>query len=280
MSSTKHILITGVSPGGIGYHCAMQLLQQGHKVVGTLRNHEQADLLAQQGLDTVFMEMLDYQSIEAGYAAALELLDGRVDVLIQNAGFGQAGFVEDLPVAALEEQFKVNLFALHHLNSLVIPLMRQQGQGRILVHSSVLGFVGMACRGAYVASKFALEGLVQAMRVEMHNSGIDLCLLNTGPVSSRFRTHALRALLKYVDTQNSVNHQRYSQAVLPRLNAPEETAKGNYSPEYVFKAVEHAINAPRPKTNYYITPPTKALYWLHKILPRRQLDGILRLVDR
>lgn len=276
----KHILITGVSPGGIGYHCALRLRQQGHRVVGTVRRPEDAQSLAQHGIDTVYMEMLDYQSIDRGYAEALELLQGRVDVLLQNAGFGQAGFVEDLPVAAFEEQFKVNLFALHHLNTRVIPLMRKQGEGRILIHSSVLGFVGMACRGAYVASKFALEGMVQSMRVEMQGSGIELSLLNTGPVSSRFRANALKALLKHVDTADSVNLTRYRDVVLPRLRMPDEDSKGNYPPEYVFRAVEHAINARRPRTNYYITPPTKALYWLKILLPRRWLDQVLRFVDR
>lgn len=276
----KHILITGVSPGGIGYHCALRLQQQGHRVVGTVRRPEDAQSLARQGIDTVHMDMLDYKSIDAGYAEALALLQGRIDVLMQNAGFGQAGFVEDLPVAAFEEQFRVNLFALHHLNTLVIPQMRRQGSGRILVHSSVLGFVGMACRGAYVASKFALEGMVQAMRVEMQGSGIELSLLNTGPVSSRFRANALKALLKHVDIANSVNQTRYTEVVLPRLNTPDEESKGNYSPEVVFNAVEHAINARRPRSNYYITPPTKALYWLKKLLPRRQLDNLLRVVDR
>ena len=276
----KRILLTGASQGGIGFHCAVQLHRQGHRVVGTVRTQSDADALEAEGVGSVYMEMLDYQSIEKGLADALRLLDGRIDVLVQNAGYGQAGFVEDLPVAAVEEQFRVNLFALHHLNTLVIPLMRKQGEGRILVHSSVLGFVGMACRGAYVASKFALEGMVQAMRVEMQGSGIELSLLNTGPVTSRFRTNAFNALLKYVDTDGSVNAKRYAEIVIPRLSRPEADTEGNYSPEYVFRAVSHAVNAKRPKPNYYITPPTKALYWLKKFLPTRVLDQLLRVVDR
>jgi len=276
----KHILITGASPGGIGYFCALQLKKLGHRVVGTVRKQADADALSAKGIDSVFMEMSDYTSIESGFMAACERLDHRIDVLIQNAGFGQAGFVEDLPVEALEEQFKVNVFGLHHLNRLVIPMMRTQGHGRIIIHSSVLGFVGMACRGAYVASKYALEGMVQSMRVEMKGSGIAFSLLNTGPVESKFRANALSALLKYVDVQHSVNKQRYEGIVLPRLNKPDSESRGNYPARYVFKAINHAINANNPKTNYNITPPTYALYWLEKILPKRYLDRLLRVVDR
>lgn len=276
----KHILITGASPGGIGYYCALRLKEQGHNVVGTVRKTEDAEALALKGIPTVFMEMSDYRSIQSGFDAALELLDNRIDVLFQNAGFGQAGFVEDLPAEAFEEQFKVNVFGLHHLNTLVIPLMRRQGEGRIVIHSSVLGFVGMACRGAYVASKFALEGMIQSMRVEMKGSGIEFSLLNTGPVESRFRANALKALLKYVDVERSVNIDRYKRIVLPRLNKPDHQSTGNYPQEYVFKALKHAVDAKKPKENYCITPPTKALYWLEKILTKRQLDRLLRVVDR
>jgi short-subunit dehydrogenase len=276
----KHILITGASPGGIGYFCALQLKHLGHRVVGTVRRQVDADALSAVGVDSVFMEMSDYNSVEKGFSEACEKLDHRVDVLFQNAGFGQAGFVEDLPVEAMEEQFKVNVFGLHHLNRLVIPMMRAQGEGRVIIHSSVLGFVGMACRGAYVASKYALEGMVQSMRVEMKDSGIAFSLLNTGPVESKFRANALSALLKYVDINQSVNKKRYEEIVLPRLNKPESESKGNYSADYVFKAVNHAINSRTPKANYNITPPTSALYWLEKILPKHQLDRLLRVVDR
>jgi short-subunit dehydrogenase len=159
-------------------------------------------------------------------------------------------------------------------------MMRAQGEGRVIIHSSVLGFVGMACRGAYVASKYALEGMVQSMRVEMKDSGIAFSLLNTGPVESKFRANALSALLKYVDINQSVNKKRYEEIVLPRLNKPESESKGNYPVDYVFKAVNHAINSRTPKANYNITPPTSALYWLEKILPKHQLDRLLRVVDR
>ncbi|CAI8200626.1 MAG: 2-(R)-hydroxypropyl-CoM dehydrogenase [Marinobacterium sp. xm-d-530] len=276
----KHILITGASPGGIGFHCALRLKEQGYRVVGTVRSREDAEALASKGVPSIHMEMSDYASIDSGFNNAMTLLDNRIDVVFQNAGFGQAGFVEDLPVEAFEEQFKVNVFGLHHLNTLVIPFMHQQGEGRIVIHSSVLGFVGMACRGAYVASKYALEGMVLSMRVEMKDSGIEFCLLNTGPVESKFRANALKALLKHVDVEHSVNKDRYNEIVLPRLNKPDYESAGNYPQEYVFNALEHAINARKPKANYYITPPTKALYWLEKLLPKRQLDRLLRVVDR
>ena len=276
----KHILITGASPDGIGYYCALRLKEQGHRVVGTVRTSEDSEALASKGVPSIHMEMSDYASINSGFNDAMALLDNRIDVVFQNAGFGQAGFVEDLPVEAFEEQFKVNVFGLHHLNTLVIPLMRQQGEGRIVIHSSVLGFVGMACRGAYVASKYALEGMVQSMRVEMKDSGIEFCLLNTGPVESRFRANALKALLKHVNVERSVNKDIYNETVLPRLNKPDHESTGNYPQEYVFKALDHAINARKPKANYYITPPTKALYWLEKLLPKHQFDRLLRVVDR
>lgn len=276
----KHILITGASPGGIGYYCALRLKEQGYRVIGTVRSADAAQDLASRGIDSVTMEMSDYHSIEQGLNAALKMLDNRIDVLFQNAGFGQAGFVEDLPVEAFEEQFKVNVFGLHHLNRLAIPVMRQQVEGRIVIHSSVLGFVGMACRGAYVASKYALEGMVQSMRVEMKGSGIKFSLLNTGPVESRFRANALKALMKHVDVEHSVNRTLYHDVVLPRLKKPDYESNGNYSQEYVYKALKHAITSRKPRENYYITPPTKALYWLEKFMTKRQLDRLLRVVDR
>jgi len=276
MEMTKNILITGVSPGGIGYFCALGLKAQGHLVVGTVRSDEDEQALSEQGIATVRMEMLDYSSIDRGFAQALGLLNGRIDILFQNAGFGQAGFVEDLPVAAFEEQFKVNVFALHHLNTLLIPVMRAQGQGRIIIHSSVLGFVAMACRGAYVATKFALEGMVQAMRIEMQGSGVEVAMLNTGPVVSNFRRNASKALFKHVDLTQGPNTDRYQSLVLPRLEALEDDSHANYGPETVFKALSHAVNSPRLRTHYYITPPTKLLFWLKKILPTRTLDALLR----
>ena len=140
--------------------------------------------------------------------------------------------------------------------------------------------LGEVYGGAYVASKYALEGMVLSMRVEMKDSGIEFCLLNTGPVESKFRANALKALLKHVNVERTVNKDRYNEIVLPRLNKPDYDSTGNYPQEYVFKALENAINARKPKANYYITPPTKALYWLEKLLPKYQLDRLLRIVDR
>ena len=154
----KSILITGCS-SGIGYHCAKELQKSGYKVIATCRKNEDVERLSEQGLTCIKLDLADQTSIDQGFKKALDMCDGQLDVLFNNGAYGQPGAVEDLETDTLRAQFEVNFFAWHHLTNLAIKHMRKTGHGRIIHNSSVLGFVALPYRGAYNASKFALEGL-------------------------------------------------------------------------------------------------------------------------
>ncbi len=162
---TKTVLITG-SSSGIGYYCAKALVERGYKVVASCRKLEDVARLQQEGIHSVQLDLASEASIESGYRQALDIL-GHIDVLFNNGAYGQPGAVEDLPTHALRTQFETNLFGWHHLTCLAIKHMRERGQGRIIQNSSVLGLVTLPYRGAYNASKFALEGLTDTLRQEL-----------------------------------------------------------------------------------------------------------------
>jgi NAD(P)-dependent dehydrogenase (short-subunit alcohol dehydrogenase family) len=205
---TRSILITGCS-SGIGHACALGLAERGWQVIASARKPSDVERLAQQGLSAVQLDLDDPDSIAAGLAEALALTGGRLDALFNNGAYGQPGAVEDLTRAVLSAQFETNLFGWHDLTRRVIPIMRGQGHGRIVQNSSVLGLVAMPFRGAYVASKFALEGLTDTMRQELVGSGIQVSLIEPGPILSRFRDNAFVAYQDGIDRDASVFKDTY-----------------------------------------------------------------------
>ena len=268
----RSVLISGCS-SGIGHHCAHALAQRGWRVFAGARRAEDVERLAGEGLEAVRLDVADSGSIQGAVGEVTEATGGRLDALFNNAGYGQPGAVEDVPREALRAQFETNLFGAHELTCRVLPAMRRRGQGRIVNHSSVLGLVALPFRGAYNASKFALEGLTDTLRQELRGSGIQVSLIDTGPVTSRFRENALAMFRRHVDMEASAHREVY-QAVLSRLQSTGD-APFTLGPEAVARALVHALESPRPRPRYYVTAPSRAFALLRRLLPTRMLDALL-----
>ncbi|OBU85539.1 SDR family oxidoreductase [Chromobacterium subtsugae] len=268
------ILITGCS-SGIGYHSAKVLSQRGWRVFASCRRPEDAMRLREEGLECLQLDVDDPASIQAALAEVLERSGGRLDALFNNAGFGQPGAVEDISRQAMREQFETNLFGPWELTNAVLKVMRAQGYGRIVFNSSILGFAAMRWRGAYNASKFAMEGLCDTLRHELHGTDIHVSLVEPGPIESRFRPNALARFLKNVDIDASVHRDNY-QKQLERLKKEGHAAPFTLPATAVAEAVWRAISCRRPKARYPVTFPTK-LYWLlRRWLPQRWYDHACR----
>ncbi|RJG40265.1 SDR family oxidoreductase [Motilimonas pumila] len=270
------ILITGCS-SGIGQYCAKQLALAGHQVFATVRREQEHAALLACGIQPIHMDLADLSSIQQGFADMMRYSGGKIDILFNNAAYGQPGAVEDLPTAVLIEQFQVNVFAWHELSQLALKTMRQQNSGRIIQNSSVLGVVAMKYRGAYNASKFALEGLTDTMRLELGDTNIHISLIEPGPIVSRFREHALAAFRANINIEASPHKKAYQQT-LARLAATESNNKFTLGPEAVYQALLEAIHAKRPKARYRVTTPTKVFAMLKRLLPTSLLDKLLKQV--
>ena len=276
MNASKIILITGCS-SGIGYDTAMTLKNRGHQVIATARKPEDVVRLAQQGFSSLQLDLADSVSIQQAVRQMLELTNGRCDALFNNGAFGQVGAVEDLTREVLRYQFETNLFGTHELTNLLIPVMRQQGQGRIIYNSSILGLVAMRYRGAYNASKFALEGLADTLRLELHGTNIHISLIEPGPILSNFRQNSFALYQKNIDAAHSVHKETY-QAMEERLQKEGAAVMFTLLASAVTEKVIHALEATHPKIHYYVTFPTYLFAALKRILPAAWLDSLLRRV--
>jgi NAD(P)-dependent dehydrogenase (short-subunit alcohol dehydrogenase family) len=276
MNSPKTVLITGCSTG-IGYTTAVELKKRGHTVIASARKQEDVLRLQQQGFTAIRLDLADSGSIRQAVDSAIDLTGGKIDALFNNGAFGQPGAVEDLSRDVLRFQFETNLFGTHELTSLIIPLMRQQGHGRIIYNSSVLGLVAMTYRGAYNASKFALEGLADTLRHELYGTNIHISLIEPGPVRSDFRKNAFALYKKNIDPSQSFHKETYK-AMEARLQKEGDAAPFTLPAEAVAEKVIHALEARRPKIRYYVTFPTYLFAFLKRILPISWLDALLRKV--
>jgi NAD(P)-dependent dehydrogenase (short-subunit alcohol dehydrogenase family) len=270
----RSILITGCS-SGIGYACALGLQRRGYLVVASARRQTDVARLRDQGLDAVQLDLDDPASIATGLEQALALTGGSLYALFNNGAYGQPGAVEDLSRDCLRAQFETNLFGWHELTCRVIPMMRSQGEGRIVQNSSILGLVTMPYRGAYVASKFALEGLTDTLRLELAGTGIGVSLIEPGPILSSFRDNAVNKWREYIDTEHSPHKDAYL-AMERRLKKVGPAAPFTLPPEAVLKRLIHALESPRPKPRYYVTTPTYVLAGLRRVLGTRLLDHVLK----
>lgn len=271
---TGSILMTGCSTG-IGLYCAMELRRQGYRVLATARRAEDVSRLHAAGLEAAQLDLNSSDSIHAAVAWALSRTEGQLDALFNNGAYGQPGAVEDLSRDCLRAQFETNLFGWVELTNLIIPLMRRQGHGRIIMNSSVLGLVAMKYRGAYNASKFALEGITDTYRQELVGSGISISLIEPGPISSAFRRNALQAFKQNIDYRHSTHAHTYT-GVLKRLESGDEKdSMFTLPPDAVCKALRHALENRRPKARYYVTTPTHLLGFLRRLLPSYWLDQLL-----
>lgn len=271
---TKSILITGCSTG-IGYVCAHALHQRGYKVIASCRQDKDVERLKNEGLACVKLDLSDRESIQNGVKEALEITGGTLDALFNNGAYGQPGALEDLPTNALREQFESNFFGWHQLVTLILPVMHKQGSGRIIQNSSVLGFAAMKYRGAYNASKFALEGWTDTLRLELIDTGIHISLLEPGPIETQFRNNAKTAFLKWINTEQSRHKKEYQQQ-LERLTKESSNNAFVLPAQSCIAPLIHALESQKPKIRYRITTPTKVFAVLKRILPTRLLDKILR----
>lgn len=272
--NNKTILITGCSTG-IGYCVAHGLKVLGWRVFATARQPADVQRLQAEGLESLPLDLRDSESIRTAVAAILAQTDGRLEALFNNGAYGQAGAVEDLSREALREQFETNVFGTQELTNQIVPIMRRQGGGRILYTSSVLGLVAFPYRGAYVASKFALEGLADTLRLELAGTGIHVCLIEPGPILSKFRDNAHVAYQRYIQAETSLHREQYA-AMEARLLKKGPAAPFTLPPEAVLKRVIHALESRRPRARYYVTVPTYLFATLRRLLPTRALDAVLR----
>jgi short-subunit dehydrogenase len=266
----KNILITGCSTG-IGYATAVYLSKQNYNVYASARKQGDIDKLNSLGIKTFYLDVTNPVSIKDTLATVLKLTDNKLDVVFNNAGFGQAGALEDISTKTLKEQFETNVFGLHEVTLQTLDIMKAQGYGKIIQHSSVLGLVSLRFRGAYNASKYAIEGLTDTLRLELDNTNIDITLLNTGPVTSDFRKNAQAKLKANINIDNS----RFKDDYMKSLNSKKSTVPFNLEAIEVAKVVEKIIQSNNVKPRYYITKATYLLGYLKRVLSTSLLDKIL-----
>ncbi len=269
----KTILITGCS-SGIGYCVAKGLHARGYRVFATARRRNSVEMLLAEGLESFHLNLTDSNSINFAFEEVMRRTDGELYALFNNGAYGLPGAVEDLSRDALREQFETNVFGWQELTNLVVPVMRRQGYGRIIQNSSVLGLVSLPFRGAYNASKYAIEGLSDTLRLELRGSNIHVSLIEPGPIASQFRMNAVKALAKFIDVENSFHREKY-EGVLKRLNKQGPAVPFTLPPEAVLKRVIHALEAPKPQPRYYVTFPTYLFGFLKRILSTRAMDVLL-----
>ena len=272
--TVRSILITGCS-SGIGLDAARTLRARGWRVFATCRQEVDCDRLRGEGLESFRLDYADEASIADAVTEVVARTGGTLDALYNNGAFACPGAVEDLPRGALREIFETNLFGYHDLTRRVIPLMRAQGHGRIINCSSVLGLVGMTWRGAYVATKFAMEGLTDVMRIEMRGTGIDIILIEPGPITTRIRENAIPHFEKWVDWQASARSDQYKTLRGRLYGVKAKKDAFELGPEAVTAKLVHALEAKRPKARYYVTTPTYLMGALRRVLPTRALDWLI-----
>lgn len=270
----RSVLITGCS-SGIGYDAAHGMAARGWRVFATCRKEEDCERLRGEGLESFVLDYASEASIEAGLAEALSRSGGTLDALFNNGAFGCPGAVEDLPRGALREIFETNLFGVHDLTRRVIPVMRAQGQGRIVNCSSVLGFTPLMWRGAYVATKYAMEGLTHVLRLEMRDTPIRVVLIEPGPITSKIRVNSIPHFEKWIDWKNSPRADQYRTSLIKRLYEKRGPDTFELPPAAVTRRLAHALESRRPHPRYFVTMPTHLMGALNRLLPTRALDWII-----
>lgn len=270
--TARTILITGCS-SGIGLASALMLKARGWRVFATARKPDDLKRLKEElGFEALYLELADPGAIAACAEEALSRTGGQLYAVFNNAAFSQPGAVEDLTADALRRQLEVNVIGTHDLTRRLIPAMRANGEGRIVNCSSVLGLVSAPWRGAYCASKFALEALTDALRLEVQGCGIRVSLIEPGPIRTRFVENARAAAVANVDIENSVHRQVYHRMLATLERGGRQTFK--LEPEAVARKLVHAVESPRPKARYYVTVPAYAGSLLKRVLPTHLLDRL------
>lgn len=271
----RSVLITGCS-SGIGYDAAHGLARRGWRVLATCRQEADCARLRDEGLESFRLDYADEESVAAAADEALARTGGTLDALFNNGAFAVPGAVEDLPRGALRAIFEVNVFGYQDLANRVIPAMRRQGHGRVVNCSSVLGLTAIRWRGAYVATKFALEGLTDTLRIEMRDTPIHVILIEPGPIRTRIRVNAQPHFERWIDWERSARAEQYRRTVRPRLYDDSGTPDPfELPPSAVTAQLVRALESRRPRPRYLVTTPTYLASGLRRLLPTRALDAVL-----
>ncbi|WP_170392195.1 SDR family NAD(P)-dependent oxidoreductase [Ruegeria arenilitoris] len=270
----KSILITGCS-SGIGLDAAHGMRARGWRVFAACRHQRDCDRLRAQGFDSPRIDYTDAETITSGLASVLEATGGTLEALFNNGAHGLPGAIEDVPTDGLRHIFETNVFGWHELTRQVIPVMRAQGHGRIVQNSSVLGLVAFPWRGAYVATKYAIEGLTDTMRLELRGTGIKVVLIEPGPITSKLREKAIPVFERFIDWENSALRDKYEGSLLKRLYEDSGPDRFELPASAVTDKLARALEAKSPKARYYVTTPTYIAGYLRRILPTGTIDRIL-----
>jgi len=270
---TKSILITGCSTG-IGRCAAKILNEKGWQVFATARKPEDLKMLEEDlRVTALYMDYRDEASIKTVADEVLKQTDGKLFALFNNGAYGQPGAVEDLPTEVLREQFETNFFGWHDLTRRLIPAMRENNEGRIVQCSSIFGFVSAHYRGAYNASKYAVEALSDAMRQELRETNIKVAIIEPGPIRTEFVPRCLKAYEENIDTENSPHKESYKKRIAAMKKGG--TDKFKLEPDVVVDKLIHALTSKKPKIRYYVTVPTYVLAYAKRFLPTKMIDKIL-----
>ena len=268
------ILITGCS-SGIGHHAAHTLKNRGWQVFATSRAQNDVARLADEGLDAYHLDYTDEKTLPETLDTVLKRTEGRLDALFNNGAYAIPGAVEDLPTDALRAIFEANFFGWHSLTRAVLPIMRAQGCGRIVNCSSVLGYVPLKWRGAYVSTKFALEGLTDTLRLEMRGTGIKVISLQPGPIRTNIRQNAIPHFEKWIDWENSARREEYEGGLLKRLYTDTGPDAFELGPDATSAKLIAALESANPRPRYFVTTPTYLMAAARRVLPSRMLDWML-----
>jgi NAD(P)-dependent dehydrogenase (short-subunit alcohol dehydrogenase family) len=269
----RNVLITGCS-SGIGYCVAKGLRERGYQVFASARKDEDVEKLEREGFKTLKLDLADPESVQDAVYELMLRTNSELYAVFHNGAYGQAGALEDLSRKVLETQFATNVFGWHQLTTMLMPLFRQRNEGRIIYNSSLLGFIALPFRGAYNASKYAVEGMADTLRLELADTDIKVSLIEPGPITSRFRANALQSLRDHVSIDQSPHRQKY-QGAIQRLEKVGPAAPFTLEPEAVLAKVIHALESPHPKARYRVTFPSHLFWVLRRLLPTIWLDKIL-----
>jgi NAD(P)-dependent dehydrogenase (short-subunit alcohol dehydrogenase family) len=250
------------------------LKADGWTVFATARQASDIAALKADGLSAHYLDYREPEAIAVLAKTVIGETGGTLDALFNNGAYALPGAVEDIPISALREQFDTNFFGWHELTQHLVPVMRRQGHGRIVHCSSILGLVPMKWRGAYVASKFALEGLMLVQRMELEGSGVHVSLIEPGPIATRFTYNAHKQIEKHIDVENSVHRDAYRKYIA-RLSGGGTKSKFKLGPDAVYAVLKDALENPRPKPHYLVTRPAQFICFAKRLLPARALYALL-----
>ncbi len=276
MADEKVAVVTG-SSSGIGLLTAVELALSGYRVVATMRNLDNRGRLEEAAQKAGVRDRLDLRRLDiTEFDSLAEAVDamvrdyGRIDVLVNNAGFSSAGFGEDMQLAEIRDQLETNFFGNVAMTKAVLPVMRKQKSGHIVQVSSIAGRAAPPMIGTYAASKFALEGWSEAVRIEVHSLGIRVVLVEPGSYDTDIWTRNAKVSAGAFDpaSPNRERSQRFSEFV-------KNTAKNRRDAREVAKLIVRIARHPNPKLRYLIGPDAKMQVWLKRILPWRTYERMI-----